>query len=55
MEEKKPKEMDPMELIEAFSHYTKMSFRSISEQEYLAQIRIELLERLGYYKEESNK
>jgi len=43
---KSPKEMESIELLEAYSHYSKMSFKDNSEQEYLALLRLEMIERM---------
>lgn len=43
---KSPKEMDPVELLETYSFYTKLSIRKNEEQDYLALLRLEILERM---------
>jgi hypothetical protein len=44
--EKNPYEMDSKELLEVYSHFNKMSVRTNQEQEYLAQLRLEILSRM---------
>lgn len=46
MEKKSPGLMRNRELLEALSHYTKMGFRLEPDQEYLAQLRLEVLRRM---------
>ena len=43
---KNPSEMENIELLEVYSHYTKMSFRADEEQKYLAELRAEILKRM---------
>jgi len=43
---KSPKEMDSIELLEVYSHYSKIAFRDNSEQEYIALLRLEMIERM---------
>lgn len=45
--EKHPKEMVNIELLEKYSHYNKMHFRLQDEQDYLALLRQEMLQRMG--------
>lgn len=47
MDEKNPKEMVNIELLEIYSHYNKMPFRNIQEQEYLSSLREEILDRMN--------
>lgn len=44
--------MTHVELLEVYSKFTKLSSRSLEDQEYLSSLRIELLERMGYKFEE---
>jgi len=44
--------MGPAELLETYSHFNKLAIRSSEEQKYLADLRIEMLERMGYKFEE---
>ena len=46
-ERKNPKEMVHIELLETYSHYNRISVRSSEEQDYLALLRNEILERMG--------
>jgi len=43
---KSPKDMSSIELLEIYSHYTKLSFRKMEEQEYLALLRLEIIDRM---------
>jgi len=43
---KSPKEMNSYELLETYSHYTKLSFRSSVEQDYIALLRLEIIQRM---------
>lgn len=49
---KLPKEMAHVELLEVYSKFNRLTFRSPEEQEYIAALRIEMLERMGYKFEE---
>lgn len=49
-EEKNPSEMVDIELLEKYSHYCKMGFRLPEEQNYLALLRREMLERMAQNK-----
>lgn len=44
---KNQKEMVHIELLEAYSHYNRISLRSSEEQDYLALLRNEIFERIG--------
>lgn len=44
--EKSPDEMVNIELLEAYSFYTKLGFRTIEEQNFLAVLRKEILKRM---------
>ena len=46
-ERKNPKEMVHIELLETYSHYNKMGYRTREEQDYLALLRNEILKRMG--------
>jgi len=43
---KSPKGMSAAELLEVYSHYSKLSVRTIDEQEYLALLRLEIIQRM---------
>lgn len=47
---KKPGEMTNIELLEKYSHYTKLGFRATEEQEYLTLLQQEILKRMGSQK-----
>lgn len=44
--EKNPKKMVNIELLEKYSHYTKMPYRSELEQNYIGLLRTEMLHRM---------
>ncbi|MER3123658.1 hypothetical protein ABQG71_21105 [Bacillus altitudinis] len=44
---KEPKDMVNMELLEAYSAFDRKGFRTIEEQNYLGQLRQEILERMS--------
>lgn len=46
-EEKHPKEMVNIELLEKYGHYNRMTFRMPDEQDYTALLRREMLKRMG--------
>ncbi len=45
---KLPKDMAHVELLEVYSKFNRLAIRSEEEQEYIAALRIEMLERMGY-------
>ena len=46
----KPFEMSDIELLETYSHYTRLHFRFKEEQEYTAELRAEIMKRMGNYR-----
>lgn len=46
-EMKSPFQMENIELLETYSHYNKKTIRSSKEQDYIALLRNEILERMG--------
>ena len=47
MERKNPKDMIDIELLEAYSHFTKMYYKTKEEQGYTAGLRKEILKRMS--------
>ena len=43
----KPFEMSDIELLETYSHYTRLHFRFKEEQEYTAELRAEIMKRMS--------
>lgn len=45
---KLPQDMAHVELLEVYSHFNRLSIRSQEEQSYISDLRVEMLERMGY-------